>query len=97
MEVRTELLAINKEASVNIDTIAQIGIAFCGVPALFLVARKNKWGFVFGLSAQPFWYITTYTHKQWWVMALCAVYTGNWAYGAYTWFKNPPITERSSS
>ena len=32
-----------------LDTIAQVGIAFFGILAIILVARKNKWGFVFGL------------------------------------------------
>lgn len=70
----------------TLDDVSQVGIFIFGVAALFLVARKNKWGFVLGLAAQPFWYYTAYYHKQWGLMALNIVYTGTWAYGIYEWF-----------
>ena len=69
-----------------IDIIAQIGIAIFGVTAIILVAKKNKWGFVFGLLSQPFWYITSYMNKQWGVFFLSFVYTASWCYGVYEWF-----------
>jgi nicotinamide riboside transporter PnuC len=37
-----------------LDVIAQIGITILGVTTILLVAKKNKWGFVFGLLSQPF-------------------------------------------
>jgi len=46
-----------------LDTISQIGIFIFGVLGIILVARKNKWGFVFGLLSQPFWYITAIINK----------------------------------
>lgn len=68
------------------DIIANIGIFVFGVTAIVLVARKNKWGFVFGLLSQPFWYITAFLNEQWGVILVSTVYTGSWAYGIYEWF-----------
>lgn len=68
------------------DTIAQIGIFIFGVLGIILVARKNKWGFVFGLLSQPFWYITSIQNKQWGIVMVSVVYTFSWAYGVYEWF-----------
>jgi nicotinamide riboside transporter PnuC len=69
-----------------LDIICQVAVAVLGVIAMFLVARKNRWGFVVGLISQPFWYITTYLHHQWGVFALSVVYTATWIYGIYEWF-----------
>ena len=68
------------------DTILQIGIFITGVAAIILVAKKNKWGFVFGLLSQPFWYITSFINKQWGVFFVSIIYTISWAYGIYEWF-----------
>jgi nicotinamide riboside transporter PnuC len=68
------------------DLIAQIGVFSFGIIGIFLVARKNKWGFVFGLIAQPFWLITSYIHEQWGVFFVTIIYAINWFYGIYVWF-----------
>jgi nicotinamide riboside transporter PnuC len=74
------------------DTIAQIGVTIFGVTAIILVAKKNKWGFVFGLISQPFWFITSFINKQWGVLFVSIIYTCSWAYGIYEWFfKNKRI------
>lgn len=65
------------------DLIAQIGLTFFGVTAIILVAKKNKWGFVFGLISQPFWFITSFINKQWGVFFVSIVYTCSWLYGVY--------------
>ena len=70
----------------SLDEIAQIGIAVFGVAAIILVAKKNRWGFVFGLISQPFWLVTSYLNKQWGVLLLSVIYVGSWAYGIYEWF-----------
>jgi len=76
------------------DTISQFVIFFTGVAAIFLVARRNKWGFVLGLIGQPFWFITTYLHGQWGLFFLNFAYAFVWGYGIYEWFfkKSPPIS-----
>ena len=69
-----------------IDTICQIGVALFGVTAITLVSMKNKWGFVFGLASQPFWFITSFNNEQWGIFFLSMFYTGSWVYGIYQWF-----------
>jgi nicotinamide riboside transporter PnuC len=69
-----------------LDTIAQIGVAILGTVAIILVAKKNKWGFVFGLASQPFWILTSFINHQWGVLLLSVIYTGSWIYGIYEWF-----------
>jgi nicotinamide riboside transporter PnuC len=46
------------------DNVVQIFLAIIGITAIVLVARKNKWGFVFGLLSEPFWFITSCNYKQ---------------------------------
>lgn len=70
----------------NWDLIAQIGVSIFGIAAIVLVFRKNKWGFLFGLLSQPFWFITSFVNKQWGVFFLTIIYTFSWAYGIYEWF-----------
>ncbi len=79
------------------DVISQIGVAITGITAVILVAKKNKWGFVFGLLSQPFWFITSFINHQWGVFFLSLVYTFSWILGIYEWFfkkhkkQNPQI------
>lgn len=68
------------------DIISQIGIAILGISSVILVAKKNKWGFVLGLAAQPFWFITSFLNHQWGIFFLSLVYTGSWIFGVYEWF-----------
>lgn len=68
------------------DAISQIGIAIFGVTAIVLVAKKNKWGFVFGLLSQPFWFITSLTNKQWGIFFVSIIYSFSWIFGIYQWF-----------
>jgi len=68
------------------NLISQVGITIFGIMAIILVAKKNKWGFVFGLISQPFWFMTAYLNKQWGVLFLSVVYTFSWCLGIYEWF-----------
>jgi nicotinamide riboside transporter PnuC len=70
----------------SLDIYANIGMFLFGVIAIILVARKNKWGFVFGLFSQPFFFITSWINKQWGLFFLSIIYTGSWIYGIYNWF-----------
>ena len=69
-----------------LDTISQVAIFIFGVLGVFLVARKNKWGFVFGLIVQPFWLFTAYLNSQWGVFMVSLFYAATWSYGIYEWF-----------
>lgn len=77
------------------DAIAQIAIVILGTSSIILVARKNKWGFVLGLLAQPFWYITSYLNQQWGVFFVAIIYTISWSYGVYEWFFRSKRNSRS--
>lgn len=73
-------------------TATQIGIALCGATAVFLSQdrRENirRWSSVFGLCGQPFWIIEAYTHEQWGILALTALYTWSWGRGFWNyWIK----------
>jgi hypothetical protein len=71
--------------------ISQIVIFICGSLSIWLVGRKEhwrRWGYITGLSSQPFWYYETITNKQWILFIMCLVYTYSWAQGVYNfWIK----------
>lgn len=69
-----------------LDTISQIVIFVFGALSIILVGRKNRWGFVLALLAQPFWFYTAYKHRQWGILAANFVYAVSWLYGFYQWF-----------
>ena len=62
--------------------IEQIGIAICGVTAVWLSQdTREHWrrfACIFGLAAQPFWFWTTWVNQQWGIMALCLFYGYGW-------------------
>lgn len=78
------------------DTISQVVIFFTGLTSIFLVGRRNKWGFVVGFAGQPFWFITSYVHGQWVLFALNFAYAFTWGYGIYEWFIRRPDSSLSS-
>lgn len=69
-----------------LELFSQIAITILGILSIVLIAMKNKWGFVFGLASQPFWFITSYLNEQWGIFLLSFVYLGSWIYGIYFWF-----------
>ena len=77
------------------EIISQIAIFALGTSAIVLIAKKNKWGFVAGLLAQPFWFITSYTHEQWGVFFVSFIYLGSWLLGIYEWFFKDQKEENS--
>lgn len=70
----------------------QIGLALCGVTAVYLSqdarASRRRYACLFGLAAQPFWFVETIAASQWGMVALSLVYTASWARGFYShWIK----------
>jgi len=68
------------------NNILQILIVLTGVPAIWLVNRKekwSKWGCVFGLTGQPIWLYLTYKNGQWGMFGLSMIYTYSWMQGIY--------------
>jgi len=49
----------------NLDIVANIGMPVFGILAIILVSFKSPWGFVLGLSSQPFFFICSILHRQW--------------------------------
>ena len=52
------------------DFVVQAGLFVTGALSIFFVARKSKWGFVFGLISQPFWYVSAWMGELWGLMIL---------------------------
>lgn len=64
----------------------QIMIFILGAPALWLLGRPESWskyGFILGLVAQPFWYITVIQNHQYGILLLNLCYTYSWCQGIY--------------
>jgi len=77
-----------------IDTICQIAIVLFCMSSIFIVndprPRVSRWGCLFGLMSEPFWFYTTYTHSQWGIFAASFVYAFSWARGVYhQWIRKP--------
>jgi nicotinamide riboside transporter PnuC len=69
--------------------ISQIMIFIFGAAGIWFVSRKEswkKWGFVFGLVAQPFWFYVTWKNQQWGMFCLTIFYTYSWLQGIYNYF-----------
>lgn len=79
-----------------LDTISQWGVGILCPLAIFLVAIKNRWGFVFGLFSQPFWFILLRNDTGGLIASVA--FTFNWALGIYEWFvKNEKMNEKKIS
>ena len=65
-----------------IDIIAQIGVLFTGLVAVYLSASQKAkirmYGGLFGLAGEPFWFITSYINNQFGIMILAIVYAFMW-------------------
>lgn len=70
----------------EIDLFTQAGATILGILAVFLVGKKNKWGFAAGLASQPFWYATTIIHHQWILTIVNVAFTVSWIIGFREWF-----------
>ena len=72
------------------DGVAQVAIVLLTTSASLLVSRRNKWGWILGLAGQPFWFITSVSHRQPGVFVVNIICTITWAYGVYyNWIGNP--------
>jgi hypothetical protein len=80
-----------------LDQISQFFIFIFGITSIILVARKNKWGFVFGALAQPFWFLTAFLNEQWGVFFVSFAYAASWIYGIYEWFFKDKLKLKSDA
>lgn len=64
------------------DLIAQIGVFFTGVIALYLAGstkrKKRMWAGIVGMIGEPFWLMTAILNEQWPVVLLVAIYFFSW-------------------
>lgn len=76
----------------------QLGIAVCGVSAVFLSQEervsRRRWSSVFGLAGQPFWLVEAYTHQQWAIVGLTALYAWSWARGFWIHWVAPRLANK---
>lgn len=69
--------------------ISQIFIMVFGASAIWFVGRKEKWkrwGYIFGIISQPFWFYTSYTNEQWGILIMSLFYTYSWIQGIYNYW-----------
>jgi hypothetical protein len=72
----------------------QLVLGPLGVTAIRLVndprEHVKRWGCIFGMAGQPFWYYTTFVNQQWAIFFLCFFYTEAWWKGVRThWLRRP--------
>jgi hypothetical protein len=75
----------------KIEEISQVLIMVLSCAAIILITLPagcpwQRWGYVVGLLAQPFWLYTAIYHKQTGVFWSCYVYTVIWLLGILTRF-----------
>lgn len=67
--------------------MSQLFIGIFGLTAIILVnarsAEFQKWGPIFGLLSQPFWFYSTFQAEQWGIFGLSFIYTFLWMRGFY--------------
>lgn len=79
----------------TLDLIAQgMILVFC-MTSIFLVndprPHVSRYGCVFGLISEPFWFYTCAYHHQWGLFAAAFIYTISWARGFYNqWIRKSP-------
>ena len=56
---------------------------FMGPVGAILLGSGNRWGFVIGLATQPFWFYTSFRHRQWGIFIASIFYAFGWAMGVY--------------
>lgn len=74
------------------DNLSQVGIMIFGCSAIWLVGRTEhwrRWGYIFGLLSQPFWFYTAVVHHQWGVVALSCWYSYAWSQGIWNYWIKP--------
>jgi hypothetical protein len=70
------------------SALIQWAIIIFSASSIFMVNTPQlmKFAPITGLLAQPFWFYTTYKHKQWGPFALSFWFTACWTIGFYNNF-----------
>jgi hypothetical protein len=56
---------------------------FMGPVGAILLGSGSRWGFILGLAIQPFWFYTSFRHRQWGIFFVSFFYAFGWAMGVY--------------
>lgn len=71
----------------------QLLITFTGVVAVWLslckTDRVRRWGPVFGLLGQPFWFALFWQNDQPIMLGICGLYAFTWSRGLWTFWVKP--------
>ena len=71
--------------------LTQLGILALSGTGIWLVGRpepRRRVGYILGLAAQPFWFYSSITGKEWGVLILTLFCTFGWAQGVwFHWFR----------
>jgi hypothetical protein len=65
---------------------ASQSVIFMGPIGAMLLGSGSRWGFVVGLATQPFWFYTSFRHRQWGIFIASIFYASGWAMGVYRTF-----------
>lgn len=80
----------------TIDTMTQLGILALSGTGIWLVGRPEpwrRWGYILGLSAQPFWFYMSCTPEMWGVAVLTLFCSYGWAQGVWFHWVKPERVE----
>jgi len=83
------------------EIFVQVGVTLFSILSIFFVNRKDRWhryGSVFGILAQPFWFYIMYTTEQWGLFFISFIYAYSWSVGFYNnWIKKGIDDDETSS
>jgi hypothetical protein len=70
--------------------VFQAAILVLGAVAIWLLSLKDerlrRWGYIVGLTSQPFWLFVTFKAGQWGMCALSVWYTYSWCQGIWNFW-----------
>ena len=82
LEIRICVKNIVSSTSTWLEFVSQAAI-FMGPVGAILLGNGSRWGFVLGLATQPFWFYTSFRHRQWGIFIASIFYALGWAIGVY--------------
>jgi hypothetical protein len=65
-----------------LEIASQFAISM-GPMGAILLGSGSRWGFILGLAIQPFWFYTSFRHRQWGIFIASFFYALGWAMGVY--------------
>lgn len=76
------------------ELICQVAIPIFSGLGVYFVSRidnKKRYGYIFGLCSQPFWFYTLWNHQQWGLFALSLFFTSQWLKGVWNYWFAPIV------